>query len=158
VINEGLSQRAAAGIKVRQPLAGLSIKGAPKLFEEMDEEYITILKEELNIKTIEVDIKDVDHEVAIDTKLTPVLKREGMMREVVRNVQNARKQAGLNVDDRINLSLSAEDKELLKALDEHEDVIVSETLAAKFDASAEYAHKTVCKVEGAELTISIEKA
>jgi isoleucyl-tRNA synthetase len=158
VINEGLSQRAAAGIKVRQPLAGLSIKGAPKFFEEIDEEYIAIFKEELNVKAVKADIDDADHEVVIDIKLTPALKREGMMREVVRNVQNARKQAGLNVDDRINLSLSAEDKELLKALGEHKNIIVSETLAAKFDASAEFAHKTVCKVEGAELTISIEKA
>jgi isoleucyl-tRNA synthetase len=158
VINEGLSQRAVAGIKVRQPLEELSIKGAPTFFDEIDEEYLTILKEELNVKSVWANTHDTAHEVTINTKITPTLKREGLMREVVRNVQSARKQAGLNVDDRIKLSLSTTDGELRKAIDEHHKTIADETLAkdVTFDQTLDY--ETSCTIDGAPLTISLEKA
>jgi isoleucyl-tRNA synthetase len=158
VINEGLSQRAAAGIKVRQPVSDLWIKGGPKFLDEMDEEYVAILKEELNVKAVWYETQEDDHEVRIETKLTPALRREGMMREVVRNVQSARKQAGLNVDDRIKLGLSSDDKELAKAIEEHKDVIIAETLANALGHGSNYAHSATCKVDDAELIISLEKA
>ncbi|HYH75128.1 MAG TPA: isoleucine--tRNA ligase [Candidatus Saccharimonadales bacterium] len=158
VINEGLSQRASAGIKVRQPLQGLSIAGAPKFFDEIDKEYLTILKEELNVKVVTASTGGSEHKVAIDTTLTPALKREGMMREVVRNVQSARKQAGLNVDDRIVLSLHTDDKELSKALTEYATTIADETLAVVVDGHKTYAFEVACKVEGVALHLSLQKA
>jgi isoleucyl-tRNA synthetase len=158
IINEGLSQRAAAGIKVRQPLQVLSIKGCPPFVDEMEDEYTAILQEELNVKAVRYNTQRAEHEVRLDTKLTPGLKREGMMREVVRNVQNARKQAGLNVDDRIKLSLSTTDKELHKAIDEHREAIASETLATEVVLDQTLAFETACSVEDAPLTVSLEKA
>jgi isoleucyl-tRNA synthetase len=79
------------------------------------------------------------------------------MREVVRFIQNARKDAGLNIDDRIKLSLSTDDERLTSAIDEHQVEIASETLATNMDV-AEYAYKTTVKIDGVELAISIEKA
>lgn len=158
VINEGLSQRAAAGIKVRQPLQGLFIQGAPKFFDDIDQEYITILQDELNVKVARANTHDnVAHEVTIDTKITPVLKREGMVREVIRNVQNARKQAGLDVGDRIALSLSTVDDELRRAITEHKKTIMAETLATRLDFDQTYAHETACAVDRAPLTVALEK-
>jgi isoleucyl-tRNA synthetase len=157
VINEGLSQRAAAGVKVRQPLKDLSIEGCPQFVDEMEDEYTTILQEELNVKTVRYNTQGTVHEVKIDTKLTPSLKREGMVREVIRNVQNARKQAGLNVDDRIRLSLSTTDKELHKAIDEHRETIVTETLATGLVFDQTFAFETACSVDDAPLTVSLEK-
>jgi isoleucyl-tRNA synthetase len=157
VINEGLSQRAAAGIKVRQPLQELFIKGAPKFVDDMEQEYLTILQDELNVKGVFANTHDVPQEVTINTKLTPELKREGMMREVVRNVQSSRKAAGLEVDDRIHLSLSTTDDELRQAITEHQDTIAAETLATKVVFDRTYTYESACAVEGAPLTVSLEK-
>ncbi|HKU18865.1 MAG TPA: isoleucine--tRNA ligase [Candidatus Saccharimonadales bacterium] len=155
VINEGLSQRAAAGIKVRQPLAKVTATGTPEFFDTLSTEYFDIIKEELNVKEVEHDCNA--KEVALYIKLTPALKREGMVREVIRNVQNARKTAGLDVDDRIRLSLSTTDDELHKAIHEHRDIIAAETLAIELAFDQTFAYETACAVDGAPLTISLEK-
>ena len=97
-------------------------------------------------------------EITLDTKITPELKREGMMREVIRTVQSARKEAGLNVDDRIKLSLDTSDKALTIAIHEYRDMIASETLAKEVVTDKAYAHTAERKVEGAELKLSLEKA
>ncbi len=157
VIAEGLSQRASAGIKVRQPLSDLYVKGAPSFFDEMEPEYNAIINEELNVKASWYNTHDVPLEIRLDLEITPELRAEGLMREVVRNVQTARKQAGLNVDDRIKLSLAATDKDLQAAISAHIDTIAAETLAT-YTADHEYAHKTACKVEGMPLAVSLEKA
>src|SRR5205823_11466508 len=66
--------------------------------------------------------------VALELELDDELRREGLAREIVRAVQEARKQAGLDVSDRISLELAG-DEELLTAAREHEDYIAGETLA-----------------------------
>lgn len=158
VINEGLSQRAAAGIKVRQPLQDLYVKGAPTFFDDIEQEYISILQEELNVKAARVNTDNVPLEITISTELTPALKREGMMREVIRNVQSARKDAKLQVDDRIILGLHTPDAELTKAIAEHKETIGAETLAKRLGHETGYEHTAVRLVDGVELTVSLEKA
>ncbi len=160
VINDGLSQRAAKGIKVRQPLALVEVKLSKFL---SDERVLEIINEELNVKgtvqSIEQtnDVVDMRFKVTIDFDITPELKREGLMREVIRHVQSARKLAGLNVDDRINLSLSSEDTMLIEAINEHESTIMAETLTEQM-VEGDMANQTAVKVEGSELVISLEKA
>lgn len=144
-VNEGLSLRAGAGLKVRQPLASVTV---PCFGEFVN--YEDILLEELNVKVVKQGDK-----VKIDEKITPELRREGLMREVIRHVQAARKQAGLNVDDRIVLYLATKDDELAKAINEHEKTISSETLAQLGDAED---NTTIVTVDGAELTVSLVKA
>ena len=89
--------------------------------------------------------------------LTPELKREGLAREVVRFVQNARKSAGLNVDDRIELSLTTDDDELTQAIDEHAGAIRQETLAIILD-SIKDGYEVVALVERKSLNITLKKA
>ncbi len=67
--------------------------------------------------------------LALDLELTPELVRRGLAREVVRLVQDARKQAGLDISDRIELWLSTADPELGAALDAHAGEIAGEVLA-----------------------------
>jgi isoleucyl-tRNA synthetase len=158
IITEGLAQRAAAGIKVRQPLQRIQVKGDPKLLDDLNQEFVTILKEELNVKTVSlVNAPGQAHEVVLETKITSALKREGMVREVVRAVQSGRKAAGLQVDDRIKLSLSTTDDELRKAVQGHQEMVMAETLAGSlvFDQTLQY--ETAYDVESAPLTISLEK-
>jgi isoleucyl-tRNA synthetase len=164
-IESALSQRAAAKLKVRQPLsmARVYMSRVPDSSETAGH-YVQILKEELNVKeaTISEALTKGEegkvYETELDLKLTPALKREGMMREVVRNVQNARKQADLNVDDRIKLALSTTDEDLRKSIDEHLETIAEETLAKSVEFDHTYGFETACAVEGAPLTISLEKA
>ena len=147
-VNEGLSLRAKAQLKVRQPLASIAV---PSLGEHVD--FEPILLDELNVKAVKT-----GKVVTIDEKITPALKREGLMREVVRHVQSARKQAGLNVDDRIQLSLQTEDAELRQAITEHNDTIQAETLADKLtDRDADLAFNVDVTVEGKALQVSLQK-
>jgi len=155
VINDGLSQRAAAGLKVRQPLAKVIVTGAN--FGEDEKELVPIILEELNVKEWE-NKSGSTKSVTLDLEVTPKLHREGMMREVVRNVQNARKEAGLNVDDHIKLSLSSPDDVLRQAINEHHETIASETLANVLVFDQTFEHENSCTVENAALTVSLEKA
>lgn len=146
-VNEGLSLRAKAGLKVRQPLASVMV---PAIGEQID--FTSILVDELNVKSVQIG----DH-VAIDEVITPELRREGLMREVIRHVQSVRKQSGLQIDDRIVLSLSTDNEELLAAINEHEQTIMVETLATEM-READLEQLQAVKVEGTELVISLQKA
>ncbi len=144
-ITEGLSLRAKAQLKVRQPLQSVTVPKVP-------DAYKGIITEELNVKEVKW-----GKEVAIDTKISPELKREGLIREVVRHIQSARKAADLQVDDRICLKLETDDKELQKAIDEHIETIKTETLAKEVVEKLEGYESTV-RIEGFELIVSLEKA
>ena len=147
-VNEGLSIRAKEHQKVRQPLASVTI---PTLGEFVN--FEDILTEELNVKqVIKGDI------LQLDLALTPELMREGLMREVVRHIQSARKAAGLNVDDRINVGLSTKDDDLQKAIAEFSGTISAEVLADTLNNATYDHYGTVVKVEGAQLGISLQKA
>ncbi len=173
VINEGLSQRAAASIKVRQPLKSANVYDLEGL---LSDELIEVIKEELNIKELVIrrnaETKEIPEDLetyiekspvfpttVIDTNMTDTLKREGLMREIVRNIQNARKQAGLNVDDRINLALISGSEELMQSVNEHEALIKAETLAKSIATSSQdFKYRQQVLVDDKELQIEIEKA
>lgn len=149
-VNQGLSLRAKAGIKVRQPLASVTVPGGVTSFDQA-----SILEDELNVKAVIV-ATDTDAEIALDTTITPELHREGLMREVIRHVQAARKDAGLNIDDRIELSLTTSDPELQQAIVEHGATIAAETLAILRDDVVTESEITV-RIEGADLAIRLTK-
>lgn len=157
VINEGLSQRAAAGIKIRQPLRSVTVVGADDWLSDDAPELSDIILEELNIKVFKTVAGE--HSVSLDLEISPELHREGLMREVIRNIQSARKKAGLEVDDRINLAVLSHENDLQAAVEEHRELIKSETLSLDLAMeSREYAHIIECKVEGMTLVIGLEKA
>ena len=128
LITDGLSQRAAAAIKVRQPLSTATICFGISVSEKEQKELCEILREELNVKEVEVKIDNKPY-IELDLKITEDLKLEGLAREVIRAVQNARKQAGLEVDDRISLNIVTQDPELARAVAKYQDIIELETLA-----------------------------
>lgn len=193
LINNGLSLRMKqdehqVSIKVRQPLQCAAYAGA-----KLAEYYEQIMAEELNVKEIRwiesLDEHLADYDVTegaakpeswveIDKTITPELKREGLMREVIRHVQSARKKAGLQVDDRIvlHLAVGAEPAsasqpavpsqaqpasdvaaQLRQALTEHADTIASETLAT-MQQPGDVLYQTTATVDGAELQVSLAKA
>lgn len=155
LITDGLSQRAAAGIKLRQPLMAAKATLPFTIGDAAHAELRQVIAEELNVKMLACET-GTKPGIELDLELTPALRREGLMRDVIRHVQNARKQAGLNVDDRIKLHLATDDDELGKAADEHAETIKAETLASEL-SNTEYDFVTTVKVEGVKLTISLQK-
>jgi isoleucyl-tRNA synthetase len=80
---------------------------------------------------------DAGETVAIDTTVTAELHREGLAREVIRLVQDARKNDGLDVTDRISLRWAADDdRPLAAALTEHAGLIAREVLAVDYQPGA----------------------
>ena len=154
VINDGLSQRASKGIKVRQPLLKLSMNHTD--YQQL-KPHEDIICEELNIKFLE-GLGDTPEKPLLDYTITPELKREGLMREIIRHVQSARKKAGLQVDDRIELGITSSDAEIAQAVDAFADAIKSETLAIKLgSAAADDMEKYDVKVDGKPVEIYLRK-
>lgn len=157
LINVGLKYRAERGVKVRQPLREVIVKTALKLSQDL----LDIIQDELNVKAARLDVlkgkEGAAQDVELDFDIDDELKREGIMREVIRLVQNARKEAGLNVDDRIKLSLKTESTEVAKAIEEHGRTISQETLAKSVDSNSSYKFAKTVSVEGNRLEISLER-
>lgn len=147
IITEGLALRMNKSeneeqIKVRQPLAEYVYEG-----ESLDEYYEQIIADEVNVKSVRAGEKSY-----LDKHLTEELLEEGFIRELIRFVQAARKKAGLEVDDRIKLSI---DTEINK---DWQDVIKAEVLAVELGRDNNYQYDEVVKVNGKNITISLEKA
>jgi isoleucyl-tRNA synthetase len=155
VISNGLNQRAAHGIKVRQPLQSITIQTE---HEKRLNYFKDIIAEELNIKEVLFEANDTNLREVISTEITPELKREGLMREVIRQVQNARKEADLQVDDRIRLHLRTEDSQLQQAIDEHTATIQAETLAVDMALKEPQGFQTEVTIEDIQLVIAFVKA
>jgi len=128
-------------VKVRQPLASLTYAG-----EKLPEEYEQMIAEEVNVKMVKR-----GKETALNKKLTQALKEEGYARELIRVVQSARKKAGLNVDDRIKLYVSCDLNEQQKQM------VMAEVLATELNESENFAYDEIAKVNGKQVTISLER-
>src|SRR6185295_1839649 len=98
---------------------------------------------------------EAGHAVALQLELDDELRREGLAREIVHAVQNARKAAGLEITDRIDLSLAGDD-ELLSAAREHEPYIAGEVLATSVAYGA--ADGAEAKLDGRDLRIVVNRA
>ena len=149
-VNEALALRAKNSVKIRQPLASVKVPQNAKSFD-----FTPILMEELNVKNVEFGVEGVE----FDFELTPELRAEGLMREIIRHIQATRKKAGLNVDDRIELNFTSENAEVIDAFKKFEQEISKEVLATKVEISEDELDFTqTVKVEGSEAKISLKKA
>jgi isoleucyl-tRNA synthetase len=98
--------------------------------------------------------------VALDTVITPELKAEGLAREVVRQIQQMRKDAGFEVSDRIYATYETDDDALAAAIRQHADVIRQETLCLRLDASGpdDGAYVAAGDFDGALVTMGVRRA
>jgi isoleucyl-tRNA synthetase len=104
-------------------------------------------------------VADRDTQVLLDTRITEALAREGMARDVVRQVQELRKTSNLQMEDRIELHLGTASEALRQAIDAHRDYIAAETLTCRWSDQPPdgQAHRAVVRVEGQELTIALRR-
>jgi isoleucyl-tRNA synthetase len=147
---EALDAAAVADALDRGTEVGIQVDGKDHTLTAED---VTLVMEPLEGYQVEA---EAGHAVALELDLDDELRREGLAREVVRAVQEARKQAGLEVSDRIALALGG-DEVLLSAAREHESYIAGETLATSVDYGADGAGEKAT-IEGRELRIAVSKA
>ena len=165
-VNEALALRAKNGVKIRQPLKEVVI---PHVASDL-KWFVEILQEELNVKGVSYVIFEKDEngeilshkpaeKVDFNFEITPELRAEGLMREIIRHIQASRKKAGLNVDDRIELNFSSENEDLSGAFKKFVQEISKEVLAKKAEFSNdELEFSQTVKIEGGEAKISLKKA
>lgn len=169
IVTLGLQLRAQAGIKVRQPLSQLWVQN----ISWEDAEFCEIISDEMNIKNVYIpgrgDVTEhgsslsanVGNEISIIlfTDVTPELKIEGEAREIIRAIQEGRKKAGFNVEDRIVLSYNGKENVFanaeLKALIMREVLVPSDPIEGSLE-NAEYS-ETV-DIEGESFTFSLKRA
>ncbi|MCL2294824.1 MAG: isoleucine--tRNA ligase [Spirochaetes bacterium] len=103
---------------------------------EIEGESFSITSESIVVQRFEKEDLKVLNEgtitIGLDTKITEQLKEEGAVRDLVRSIQNLRKEKGLDVVDRINLTLCG-CEELKKAVNNYSDYLLSETLTTNIE-------------------------
>ncbi len=148
-----LAKRAEVGIKVRQPLASLKVRSAkPK-----NKEVIELLKDEVNVKKVIFEPK-AKEDIELDTKITPALKEEGTIRELVRIVQELRQKAGLKPGENIELMVDLP-KELKSIVLRNEKLLKNEVAAKNlsYKKSVKLGAEIETKIGGVLVWIGIKK-
>ncbi len=148
IISEALQLRAKVGIKVRQPLSELRIN------YELRNEFLDIIKEEVNVKNVAVE-KGGESKIELNTGITEDLRLEGMAREIIRSIQEMRKEAGYEVDNRIKVGYQGANE----VFEKFGELIQKEVLATEIISGeiSEPDLKKDLKIEGGQLKISIKR-
>ncbi|MGI6374026.1 MAG: isoleucine--tRNA ligase [Patescibacteria group bacterium] len=130
VVELGLAKRDEAGIKIRQKLSQIKVN----LKAPLKEAYLELIKDELNIETVVVEISQAETmTVILDTEITPALRAEGWRREVVRAVNLFRKESGLTREDRTKLYFLNITADLKTMLSEKQAEIMKDTLSVSLE-------------------------
>jgi len=127
--------RAEAGLKVRQPLGQLVVKG-----KAIDKVYLELVQDELNVREVVFAQKlpdekewqtktDKGFELALDTTITDELREAGWVRELVRTINDERKKLGLQRSDTIKLQYSSDDKEMQGLFDRYAEQLKTAVIA-----------------------------
>jgi isoleucyl-tRNA synthetase len=115
IVKLALAERAKVRIKIRQPLKKLTIKESSlKRFPEL----LELIKEEVNVKKV-----SFGKSFKLDTKITPELKEEGILREIVRQIQQKRKEEGLKPRQKIIVFFEGE-REIISVLEKYKERIL----------------------------------
>lgn len=127
IVTAGLAQRKEKQIKVRQPLGAVKISRAKKFGAGQED----LIKEELNVKKVLYDAGPKEA-VALDLELDQALKNEGYMRELMRQIQDLRKEAKYKLTEKVFVQWHSEDGELSAAVNRRAETIKNETLLREF--------------------------
>ena len=125
IVEIGLAKRDAAGIKIRQMLNQAIVKGSI----DLDKTYQELIKDELNIKSLDLAAGFENLEVELDTVITPELKQEGIKRELIRFINLSRKDEGLSLGDKVDVQIISESAEIAEVIKKMGTDIAKETLS-----------------------------
>ncbi len=126
-VTKGLAIRKEKQVKVRQPLATVTIKRA-----KFSRDVEALIKDELNIKKIKYDTAQTE-DVVLDLELTPALVREGYARELMRMIQDMRKEAKYRMDDMVTADWHSSVPAVLKTLEGFVEDIKKDTMLSSLE-------------------------
>lgn len=165
LVTLGLSVRAQANLKIRQPLAAVAISG---LSQPLIEKYQLIIADELNVKSVTAveqlrtdwpSAQGDQMTVSIDPVITPELKQEGILRDLVRELQELRKKAGCKPGQLVHLFYKTESSDLRQLLDSARQDLMQNVTAASFqlaDQEVEVVLDRTVTIDGAELWLGLQ--
>jgi isoleucyl-tRNA synthetase len=164
--------------KVLGPRFGKNMRSVGQAIQNFGQEEINIIEKEgkitleldgnfvdLTLSEVEITSQDIEGwlvsnangiTVALDVSISPKLKNEGIARELINRVQNLRKDSGLEVTDKISLSIQSQD-ELELAVGENLDYIMNETLTAELNFDKEVTHGTEIEFDDIKSCVLIQK-
>lgn len=125
LVQLGLSKRDEVGIKVRQPLASMTVTGKTVIADNI--QLQEIICEELNIKEVKFAAQGEQLTVELDTVIDETLQKEGIIRELVRQVNALRKTAKLTVVDKVKIYFSTNDQLTIRAINEYKEQLFKQT-------------------------------
>ncbi len=129
IVEAGHAKRKEAGIKLRQPLSKVTYNYPLKLDIGLEAEFEQIIADELNVKLVEYKKSPKDElKVELDTKITQSLAKEGEARELIRQVQQLRKDEGLTLKDNVRIFAPSWPKE-------YEEMVLKATAAVSLEKS-----------------------
>ncbi len=159
VVEMGLSLRAEAGLKVRQPLSNLVINNA-----ELSSQLRNIIAEEMNVKQVifgEVNAKenvvvkeDGEVKVGLETEVTESLKKEGYLRELIRTINQLRKEMELTVKDSVVIEYLTEDETMQSVFTEFGEELQKNVLATKLQQGT---GEKEFEIDGKKVSLKIQK-
>jgi len=157
VVEMGLNLRKEAGIRVRQPLLELAVQGST-----FGVEFREIIADELNVKEVTEEVRtsetwvtreDAGFKVALNTEMTDELKKEGLVRELVRAINGMRKELGLTPEDEVTVEYSTEDQLLQSVFAEYDDELKKQVLARALISGGD----VEVDIAGAKVMLSLKK-
>ncbi len=148
IVRLGLAERSKHGIKVRQALQELTVKDKELKNEN---ELLDLIKQEVNVLNI-----GFGKEIKLDTKITKQLQEQGIVREIIRNIQETRKKQKLTPKDIIIIQFKAE-PDMSELLLRKEKFIIKETKAKDLDLVKGLKKGKELSINGQKIQLFIKK-
>jgi len=126
IVSLGLAARKDNKIRVRQPLASLKVRSKESL--KIGKESLNLIKEEVNVKEVIFEKSKEELSAILDTEISPALREKGWVREFIRMIQDARRDAGYEYDQRVRAYWFTEEKALAETIKREEEFIKKKTV------------------------------
>ncbi len=166
LVELGLALRKEQNLKVRQPLAEL-LYILPEE-KKLNDNLKTIVAEEINVKNVVLtgEILNRPHlvakeapgiKIALNTELTPELKKEGLARELERQIQDLRKKSGLSIGELVDVYYNTQDNDLAEVINSLVDRKKTFVNQIKTSLEVEADFETQASVEGKPIWLGLVK-
>lgn len=150
VINMALAERQKMGTKVRQPLSELKIKN-----KDLNSELLPLVEEEVNVKKVIID-NSIENNIWLNSEITEELKEEGIVREIIRQVQQIRKEMKFVPADRIIVLYQNSDF-FDKILNKNKEIILREVLADDIIVLDKIENSKAVEIDNEQIFLGVRK-